>query len=395
MGAIPFKIKKAGKWLFLCLLMMGSASLIQHCSAQKPRFFHLTIQKSPSINEKDVTVYINTGNSERHITVSGDSVVLNDSFSSKYVLVNLIIKKSNREESDVYGFYINELPALISLEKLEIADEELLFDYSSSNAFSTRELEEELLLWTTEAQNVVDSLISIPGPLDENFFHARRKLIDRQLEFITLHKEEYFSFRLFNQLSMTKFPGPINFLLDDLLPFYENTFSAVVRASKEGRIIEERLKANRFSLKEGMLVPEFASHDYRGSAITSASQGKYRIYSFWASWCIPCLKEIPALLRIRDEFPDSKLEIVSINFDEDSTKFITMLLKFRMDWVHIYFDKTIPRKFGVNGSGLPQLFLFDNEGRLLYNQSSGKETNTETLEVLISILRKKLGNDFP
>jgi thiol-disulfide isomerase/thioredoxin len=278
---------------------------------------------------------------------------------------------------------------------LEIADEELLFEYSSRNAFSTLELEEELLLWTTEAQNVVDSLTSIPGPLDENFFHARRKLIDRQLEFITLHKEEYFSFRLFNQLSMTRFPGPLNVLLDDLLPFYENTFSAVIRASKEGRIIEERLKANRFSLKEGMLVPEFASFDYRGSAITSASQGKYRIYSFWASWCIPCLKEIPALLRIRDEFPDSKLEIVSINFDEDSTKFITMLRKFKMDWLHIYFDKTIPRKFGVNGSGLPQLFLFDNAGRLLYNQSSGKETNTETLEVLISILRKKLGNDFP
>ena len=391
MGATTFRIKMPGKCLFLCLLAISSTSLYHYCSAQESRLFHLTIRKSASIDPKDVTVYINTGNSERHITLSGDSVVISDSFSNKFVLVNLTIQKANWEESGAYGFYIDESPAQLILEKLEIADKEMLFEYSTNNAFSTLELEEDLLQWTTEAQNVVDSLISISGTLDESFFHARRKLIDRQLEFIALPKEEYFSFRLFNQLSMTRFPGPLNYLLDDLLPFYINTFDEGIRASKEGRVVEERLRANRFSLKEGMLVPEFTSYDYKGNAFTSNSRGKYRIYSFWASWCIPCLKKIPALQSIRNEFPEDKLEMVALNFDEDSTKFIDMLHKYNMDWIHIYLDKSLPLKFGVNGSGLPQLFLFDDQGQLLYNLSSGKETNTEALELLVSILRKKLG----
>ena len=41
------------------------------------------------------------------------------------------------------------------------------------------------------------------------------------------------------------------------------------------------------------------------------------IYNFWASWCIPCLEEMPSMLSLKKKYPADKLEIVAINTDED------------------------------------------------------------------------------
>ena len=41
------------------------------------------------------------------------------------------------------------------------------------------------------------------------------------------------------------------------------------------------------------------------------------IYNFWASWCIPCLEEMPSMLSLKKQFSSEKLQIIAINTDED------------------------------------------------------------------------------
>lgn len=41
------------------------------------------------------------------------------------------------------------------------------------------------------------------------------------------------------------------------------------------------------------------------------------IYNFWASWCIPCLEEMPSMIALKKKFPDDAMKIIAINTDED------------------------------------------------------------------------------
>lgn len=42
------------------------------------------------------------------------------------------------------------------------------------------------------------------------------------------------------------------------------------------------------------------------------------IYNFWASWCIPCLEEMPSLLSLKKKFKDEELQVLAINTDEEN-----------------------------------------------------------------------------
>lgn len=44
------------------------------------------------------------------------------------------------------------------------------------------------------------------------------------------------------------------------------------------------------------------------------------IYNFWASWCIPCLEEMPSMINLKKRFRDDQLKIIAINTDEDDQK---------------------------------------------------------------------------
>ena len=44
------------------------------------------------------------------------------------------------------------------------------------------------------------------------------------------------------------------------------------------------------------------------------------IYNFWASWCIPCLQEMPSMIELKKKYADDQMQIVSINTDEDDQR---------------------------------------------------------------------------
>ncbi len=58
-----------------------------------------------------------------------------------------------------------------------------------------------------------------------------------------------------------------------------------------------------------------------GDKITpSKLTSKIQIINFWASWCQPCLEEMPALLKLKSQFGDDQLQVVAINTDEEDQK---------------------------------------------------------------------------
>ncbi len=96
-------------------------------------------------------------------------------------------------------------------------------------------------------------------------------------------------------------------------------------------------------------------------------KGKVVLVDFWATWCGPCMQELPRVKKAYADFHDKGLEIVGVSCDRSEDALIKFLAdnKADMPWTQL-FDKANPgwhalaKEFGVNG--IPTMFLIDKKG---------------------------------
>ena len=92
------------------------------------------------------------------------------------------------------------------------------------------------------------------------------------------------------------------------------------------------------------------------------------ILSFWATWCVPCKKELPHLNKIYKEYKDKGVNVVTINQDtpRSLSKVKSFIRSKRYNFpVLLDPDKSFFQRF--NASGIPLLIIFDKNGNMIYN----------------------------
>jgi thiol-disulfide isomerase/thioredoxin len=114
-------------------------------------------------------------------------------------------------------------------------------------------------------------------------------------------------------------------------------------------------------------APEVELHLADGTSLALSSySGKVVLVDFWASWCGPCKKSLPALDQLYREYRDRGLEVIAVNVDEDR-KAALQFLEGRSSGMHLAFDPkgVAPRAFGVEG--MPSSFLIDRKGAIRHS----------------------------
>jgi len=133
-------------------------------------------------------------------------------------------------------------------------------------------------------------------------------------------------------------------------------------------------------------VPELSLPDTRGEVHDLADyRGKVVLVNFWASWCPPCIKEMPGLQKLQAKLADRPFSILAVNVGEkryDVWKF-TKLVDFTLPTpLDIY-----KRTFNAWGAMvLPTSFLLDTRGQIRYWVQGDLEWDTPEVVLLIEEL---------
>ncbi len=131
-------------------------------------------------------------------------------------------------------------------------------------------------------------------------------------------------------------------------------------------------------------VVDFRFSDLDGNIHQSANyKGKWVIVNFWATWCGPCVREIPELNQFYHKHRDLGLEILGVNYEELTPAQIVLALdQFKIDYKVLYLGEDPQMSEAMLLKGLPTTFVISPDSRLIKTWT-GPVTQIELEEYLL------------
>ena len=143
--------------------------------------------------------------------------------------------------------------------------------------------------------------------------------------------------------------------------------------NKEKKILEKdvlKWKERRTSFdnmpKEGEDAIDFSYPDKEGNVLQLSSfQGSMVYVDVWATWCGPCIAQIPALEQLQKDYKEENIIFMSVSVDTDKDAWLKMLHEDQLQGVQLWADgwSDITRSYAI--FGIPRFLLFDSNGKVI------------------------------
>jgi len=161
---------------------------------------------------------------------------------------------------------------------------------------------------------------------------------------------------------------------------------ASVIALSGGSISQRLLTTDRSQTAPAAI--EFSLPDLSGKQRNIKEwQGKILIINFWATWCPPCLKEIPEFIKIQDEFADMGLQFIGIAIDEKSAveEYLNTLAINYPQLIAGDTGITLSHQLGNIVNAVPFTLIVNQQGQIIHRQP-GELSREKIIETITPLL---------
>ncbi len=163
--------------------------------------------------------------------------------------------------------------------------------------------------------------------------------------------------------------------LDDIASFY-NRLSERVKQTGKGKEMGERI-AQLKKLAPGSPAPEFELTTPDGKKLALKDlRGRIVLIDFWASWCGPCMDEMPNVKALYEKYRDCGLEIVGVSMDNNKANWEKAIGRAGLTWHHVSSLKgmkrcPIAKLYQV--VAIPKLYIIGKDGKIIAKDLRGEE----------------------
>jgi cytochrome c biogenesis protein CcmG, thiol:disulfide interchange protein DsbE len=111
----------------------------------------------------------------------------------------------------------------------------------------------------------------------------------------------------------------------------------------------------------GTAAPDFTVQDADRKVVLGELRGKVVVLNFWATWCAPCVEEMPSLVQLQQRFKNKGLTVVGISIDVDGDAYHKFLKDYKIDFPTV--RDPDQKTSGLYGSfKWPETYIIDRDG---------------------------------
>jgi peroxiredoxin len=165
----------------------------------------------------------------------------------------------------------------------------------------------------------------------------------------------------------------------DLLP-------ASTKALPSATEFADRLEIAR-KLAIGKPALEFTQNDTLGKPVALSSlRGKVLLVDFWASWCGPCRRDNPNVVKLFNQYKDKDFSVLGVSLDQPGAKerWMKAIHDDKLTWTHVsdlkWWDNDVAKLYGVRA--IPFNLLLDKNGNIIGRNLHGEELEKKLSQVL-------------
>lgn len=171
---------------------------------------------------------------------------------------------------------------------------------------------------------------------------------------------------------------------DKVEPLF-NQLSAATQASAAGADFKAKIDVAK-KTGIGKYAMDFTQNDTLGNPVALSSfKGKYVLVDFWASWCGPCRRENPNVVKTFNAYKDKPFTILSVSLDQPNAKdkWIKAIHDDNLTWTHVsdlqFWNNAVAKQYGIQA--IPQNLLLDPEGKIIAKNLRGETLSEKLSEV--------------